>query len=179
MVSVLQDWWLVYRCEGLQKTWLGFWSWFLQNRKACQKNKNIHWYTYCARQMVSHEIQLQHYATWLKRHLTDSRYNGLPKEPRQFLHKYGSNTCLSQQPPAYRWCKSWDVGNILVVWVDNLRWNSLNIVHQQSQKNHVCIFVVMPEAFYWLFDLFLRSHRSQWFLLGPCSFLFLFRGVVA
>lgn len=86
MVSVLQDWWLVYRCEGLQETWFGHWSWFLQNRKACQNNKNIHLYTYCARQMVSHEIQLQHYATWLKRHLTDGRYNGLPKEPRQFLH---------------------------------------------------------------------------------------------
>ncbi|RCV23205.1 hypothetical protein SETIT_4G280100v2 [Setaria italica] len=33
------------RCEGLQGTWFG--AWFLQNRKASQKNKNIHTYCTC------------------------------------------------------------------------------------------------------------------------------------
>jgi hypothetical protein len=132
-------------------------SWFSQNRRPARR---IRTYTYCAHQIVSHEIELQHYAAWQKRRLTDSRYNRLPKEPHQFLHKYGIITCLlSQQPPTYRWCKSWDVGNILVVWVYNLP--------MEQYEHHSAIVTITKEA--WKFCVhFFCCHI--WFFIGYLTY---------
>ena len=161
----------MYRCEGYREHGSE-----LVLAKHKRPATRIRTYTYCARQIVSHEIELQHYATWQGRRLADSRYNRLPKEPHQFftqvwnyhLSSISTASCLPVVQVLGCWeypcCVGLQSANG-TVWTSHINSH----YNQISLKISCAFFLSSYMIFCWLFDLFLSHYCSMSFLFGPCS----------